>query len=64
MVEVVTDQSESSFSTQTTTTYRCTNETCQADMDKKTAARVKLQSERKVAEENRAKVKTRGSKSA
>lgn len=53
-VSKVTTHPEGSLFPQTTSVYRCSDEKCQAEKDKETAKRLKLQEEKELAEKKRA----------
>lgn len=47
------------FSKVVTTIYKCSDKSCQADIDKRTKARIKLQKEQDFAKKSRIKTKMR-----
>lgn len=57
LVEAKTAKIENYASMITTKIYKCLNEECQGDIDKKTVGRIKLQKQQDLAKKDRAKVK-------
>lgn len=57
MVEEKTVKLENYSSLITTKNYKCLNEECQTDIDKKTKGRIKLQKQQEEAKESRIKAK-------
>ncbi len=53
LVSEKTETIEGSRFPQTTKIYRCSNQSCQSEIDKQTAKRVQIQQERSVADEKR-----------
>lgn len=51
--KTIVHQSERSFSATTITTYRCSNQSCQDEIDKKTTARLALKKEQELARQKR-----------
>lgn len=54
LVSTVTEKLEGSLFPQTTSIYRCSNQSCQEEKDKETEKRKSQQKERAVAEQRRA----------
>lgn len=48
-----TEKSERSFASTTIITYRCSNQSCQDEIDKKTAKRIELKNEQELARQKR-----------
>ena len=59
LIFVGKSETKDTFSKVTTTIYKCSDKSCQADIDKRTRARVKLQKEQDFAKKARAKSKMR-----
>ncbi len=57
LVEERTVKIENYASLITTKNYKCLNEECQVDIDKKTVGRIKLQKQQDLAKESRVKAK-------
>lgn len=53
LLKQVTEQLEGSRFPQTTTTYRCSNDSCQAKQDKETTKRLQLKKDKEEAEQKR-----------
>lgn len=54
VVESKTQKKETSFSSTTVITYRCSNKACQDEIDKRTAKRIALKNEQEQARADRA----------
>jgi hypothetical protein len=54
LVSEVTEQVSGSRFSQTTTIYRCSNKECQEEKDKQKEKRIKLQSDKVIADQKRA----------
>lgn len=52
-------ETKDTFSKVVTTTYRCSDKRCQAEIDKRTKARIKLQKQQDFAKKARVKAKMR-----
>ena len=57
LIEEQTVKIENYSSLITTKNYKCLNEECQGDIDKKTVGRIKLQKQQDLAKESRVKAK-------
>lgn len=57
LIEEKTVKIENYASLITTKNYKCLNEECQVDIDKKTVGRIKLQKQQDLAKESRVKAK-------
>lgn len=51
-----TEKIGNSFSPMTTTTYRCSNQECQDEIDRRVSKRIELREERELARQNRLKL--------
>jgi hypothetical protein len=57
LLNKVTEKKDGAFYPQATSTYRCTNDTCQEQIDKETAKRVKMRDDKRIENEKRAEKK-------
>lgn len=57
LVKQVTEEVAGSLFPQTTSTYHCTNKTCQDEKDKQAAQRIKQKEEKELADQQRAERK-------
>lgn len=57
LINKVTEKKDGAFYPQATSTYRCTNEPCQEQIDKETAKRVKMRDDKRIENEKRAEKK-------
>jgi hypothetical protein len=64
LVNEVTEVKEGSRFPQTSTTYRCSNDSCQAEKDKQTAKRLKILQDKEKADQKRLEDKQRLKKEA
>jgi len=62
LLSEVTELKEGSRFPQTSTTYRCSNESCQAEKDKQTAKRVKMLQDKEKADQKRLEEKQKDKK--
>lgn len=57
LIDTVTEKIDGAFFPQAKSTYRCSNDSCQAEIDKETAKRVKMRDDKRIENEKRAEKK-------